>query len=157
MAGKGSNDISCPIVRASQRRTGFQDRWGRCFGWRGGWTRRWDGWTHRRRRWGWFNQRDLVEILFQSGFPEKVRLVITNSFKTRTSTMRLKGRNSLDDEVIMVAVAVIVVAVADSVAGRGDVDDEQSGFPETIRVSITNSFKTRTLWFWFRTFWVRLE
>ena len=142
MAGKGSNDISCPIVRASQRRTGFQDRWGRCFGWRG-------GWTHRHRRWGWFNQRDLVEILFQSGFPEKVRLVITNSFKTRSEynafeREEFSGRRGDRGSRV----------IADSVAGRGDVDDEQSGFPETIRVSITNSFKTRTLWFWF---WVRLE
>ena len=136
MADTGSDDISCPIVRASQIRTGLQDRWGRWCGRRGGWTRRCGKWTHRRRRWGWFNHRDLVEILFQSGSPETIRLVIMNSFKTRTIWLRLKERNSLVDKVI----------VAHNVVNRKAVDDVQSGFPETIRSVIMNSFKMRTIW-----------
>ena len=49
------------------------------------------------------------------------------------------------------------VVVNNNVVGGEMVDDERSGSPETI-CWLTNSFKTRTFWFWsFRTFWLRLN
>ena len=67
----------------------------------------------------------------QSGFPE-IRLVLMNSFRTRTNLER-NVRVVVDEDVCVV--------VDNNVCGRVEVDDEQSGFPETIRW-VMNSFRT---------------
>ena len=108
------------------------------------------------------NVRGRVEVdEEQSGFPEKkIRLVSMNSFRTRTNLER-SFRVVVDEDVCVV--------VDNNVCGRVEVDDEQSGFPETIRWVMNSfrtrtnwlrlkSYKTRTFWFWsFRTFWLRLN
>ena len=67
----------------------------------------------------------------QSGFPEKkIRLVLMNSFRTRTNWLRF-----LERSVCVVVDEDVCVVVDNNVCGRVEVDDEQSGFPETIRLS----------------------
>ena len=113
------------------------------------------------------NVRGRVEVdEEQSGFPEKkIRLVSMNSFRTRTNlersvrvvvrfgsleTIRSGIMNSFKTRTIWLrSVRVVVdedvrVAVDNNVRGRVEVDEEQSGFPETIRWVSMNSFRTRT-------------
>ena len=87
----------------------------------------------------------------QSGFPEKkIRLVLMNSFRTRTNWLRF-----LERSVRVVVDEDVCVVVDNNVCGRVEVDDEQSGFPEKkIRLVLMNSFRTRTNWFWI---WFRLN
>ena len=105
---------------------------------RGRWTHRRGRWTHRRRQ----NPVDLDylpwlgnltrsrswtrSVVKQSGFPIWLRLL---------------------EQSEVADVRVVVDVVADNnVLGRVEVDDEQSGVPEIIRLVIMNSFKTRTIW-----------
>ena len=76
----------------------------------------------------------------QSGFPETIHVVLMNSFRTRTNWLFLEQsvREAVDEDVYVV--------VDNNVRGRVGVDDEQSGFPETIHVVLMNSFRTRTNW-----------
>ena len=68
------------------------------------------------------------EVDEQSGFPEKkIRLVLMNSFRTRTIGW------FLERSVRVVVDEDVCVVVDNNVCGRVEVDDEQSGFPETIR------------------------
>ena len=82
----------------------------------------------------------------RSGLPEKIRLVITNSFKTRIGLNWLSLGNEVANVRAVIVDSVVVGRVGDSVV----VDGDQSGFPETIRLITTNSFKTRTGLNWLR-------
>ena len=73
-----------------------------------------------------------------------------NSFKTRTIWLRF-----LEQSVRAVVDEDVRVVVDNNVCGRVKFDDEQSGFPETIRVVLMNSFRTRTNSFRTRTNWLR--
>ena len=182
---------SCPILwwihRRCRNRCDSVDRR------RGRWTHRQGWWTHRRGRWthrrcqdsvdhsSWLRNltRSWTRSIVRFGSLETIRLVIMNSFRTRTNWL------FLEQSVRVVVDEDVYVIVDNNVCGRVVVDDEQSGFPEkkirlvmnsfrtrswtrsivrfgsleTIRLVIMNSFKTRTFWFWiwFRTFWLRLN
>ena len=144
---RNSDSNSCLeiIVGGSptQKVSSGPDRWGRRTQRQGWWT----PWQGRRCS----RSRDSVDHSSRS---------FKRSFKTRTS--RARSLDSSEDGFADSEVAgtdnVAEVVVEDSVVDGEmvDVDDEQSGSPETICLIITNSFKTRTFWFWlFRTFWLR--
>ena len=83
----------------------------------------------------------------QSGFLETIRLVM-NSFRTRTNWLRFSERS-----VRVVVDEDVCVVVDNNVCGRVEVDDEQSGFPETIRL-VMNNTKTRTIWLRLLASWI---
>ena len=64
----------------------------------------------------------------QSGDLEKIRLLIMNSFRTRTTWLCLLEQNEDAN------VHNVHVVVDDNVVGRAVVDDDQSGFPETFSI-----------------------
>ena len=66
----------------------------------------------------------------QSGFPETIHVVLMNSFRTRTNCCLL----FLEQSVRVVVDEDGYVVVDNNVCGRVEVDDEQSGFPEIIRL-----------------------
>ena len=87
----------------------------------------------------------------RSGSPEKIRLIVMMSLKTQTFWFWIWFRT------FWLRLNRGEVVVDDSVVGGEMVDDERSGSPETICL-LTNSFRTRTFWFWsLRTFWLRLN
>ena len=162
---KVSRCSGCPTLRWIHRRCRNRcDSVGRR---RGRWTQRqgrwthWQGqWTHRRCQgsvdhssWSRNLTRSWTRSIVRFGSLETIRLVIMNSFKTRTIWLRF-----LEQSVRVVVDEDVRVAVDNNVVGGEMVDDERSGFPETI-CWLTNSFKTRTFWFWiwFRTFWLRFK
>ena len=142
----------CPTLRWTHRRCRNRcDSVGRR---RGRWTQRqgrwthWQGqWTHRRCQgsvdhssWSRNLTRSWTRSIVRFGSLETIRLVIMNSFKTRTIWLRF-----LEQSVRVVVDEDVRVAVDNNVRGRVEVDEEQSGFPETIRW-VMNSFRTRTNW-----------
>ena len=147
----------CPTLRWIHRRCRNRcDSVGRR---RGRWTQRqgrwthWQGqWTHRRCQgsvdhlsWSRNLTRSWTRSIVRFGSLETIRLVIMNSFKTRTIWLRF-----LERSVRVVVEEDVRVAVDNNVRGRVEVDGEQSGFPEKkIRLVSMNSFRTRTNWlFW---------
>ena len=152
ITAKVSRCSSCPILRWIHRRCRNRcdsvDR-------RGRWTHRQGWWTHWRGRWthrrcqdsvdhlSWLRNltRSWTRSIVRFGSLETIRLVIMNSFKTRTIWLRF-----LEQSVRAVVDEDVRVVVDNNVCGRVKVDGEQSGFPETIHVVVMNSFRTRANW-----------
>ena len=148
---KVSRCSSCPILRWIHRRCRNRcdsvDR-------RGRWTHRRGWWTHRRGRWTHRRCQDSVDHLswlrnltrswtrstIRFGSLETIRLVIMNSFKTRTFWFWIWFRT------FWLRLNRGEVVVDNNVVGGEMVDDERSGSPETT-CWLMNSFKTRTFWF----------
>ena len=140
---KVSRCSSCPILRWIHRRC--RNRCDSVDRRRGRWTHRQGWWTHRRCQdsvdhSSWLRNltRSWMRSIVRFGSLKTIRLVIMNSFKTRTIWLRL-----LEQSVRVVVDEDVCVVVDNNVCGRVEVDDEQSGFPETIRL-VMNSFRTRT-------------
>ena len=172
---KVSRCSSCPILRWIHRRC--RNRCDSVDRRRGRWTHRQGWWTHRRCQdsvdhSSWLRNltRSWMRSIVRFGSLKTIRLVIMNSFKTRTIWLRL-----LEQSVRAVVDEDVCVVVDNNVVGGEMVDNKRSGSPETTCWS-TNSFKTRTFWFgfwiwlrlksfktrtfWFRsfrTFWLRLN
>ena len=139
--------------------------------WRGRWTQRRGRWTHWQGQWTHRRSQDSVDHLTWLG--NLTRLSCMRSFKTRTIWFWIWFRTfwlRLESfkmrtlwfwiwfRTFWLRLNRGEVVVDNNVVGGEVINDERSGSPETI-CWITNSFKTRTLWFWiwFRTFWLRLN
>ena len=96
----------------------------------------------------------LREIVFANSFEIK-------SFRTRTFWFRLRLKSFKTRTFWLWSFRTFwlrlnrgEVVVDNSVVDGGMVDDERSGFPETIRLIVTKNFKTQCFWFgfwlWFR-------